>query len=174
MYAALCALIQPGDEVICIEPFFDQYFASIHFQGGVPKFVPLHPPTGSGIKHSADWSIDMDEFRAAFTSKWVSSRSHWLPSWSFDCSLTSDRTKAVIVNTPHNPVGKVFSRKELEEIAKICVEHNVLVLADEVYDSLVYEGSEHVRIAALPGMWERTLTIGSGGSESARGCHQEE
>ena len=88
----------------------------------------------------------MDEFRSAFTP----------------------RTKAIIVNTPHNPSGKVFSRAELEAIAKICVEKNVLVLADEVYDCMVYDGKEHVRIATLPGMWERTLTIGSGGSESDR------
>ncbi|ORX36918.1 pyridoxal phosphate-dependent transferase [Kockovaella imperatae] len=144
-FAALVAHIQPGEEVIVIEPYFDQYFASIHFQGGKPVMVPLHPPTGSGEKTGADWTLDIEEFRAAFTSK----------------------TKAVIVNTPHNPTGKVFSRQELEEIAKICVEKKVLVLSDEVYDCLLYDGTKHVRIAELPGMWERTLTIASAGKSFA-------
>jgi kynurenine aminotransferase len=142
-YAALVAHCEPGDEVILFEPFFDQYFASIHFQHAKPVFVPLHPPTGDGIKSGADWKIDFDELRKAFSPK----------------------TKAIIVNTPHNPVGKVFSRDELEKIAELCIEFNVLCLSDEVYDCMVYDGLEHVRIASLPGMWERTLTIGSGGSE---------
>ena len=145
MFAALTAHCEPGEEVILLEPYFDQYFASIHFQGAKPVFVPLHPPTGEGIKKGSDWVLDFDEFRAAFTPK----------------------TKVVIVNTPHNPVGKVFSRAELEKIAEICIEKNVLVLADEVYDCMVYDGREHVRIATLPGMWERTLTVGSGGSASS-------
>jgi hypothetical protein len=142
-YAALVAHCEPGDEVILFEPFFDQYFASIHFQHAKPVYVPLHPPTGDGVKSGADWKIDFDELRKAFSPK----------------------TKAIIVNTPHNPVGKVFSRDELEKIAQLCIEFNVLCLADEVYDCMVYDGLEHVRIASLPGMWERTLTIGSGGSE---------
>lgn len=143
MYAALTAHLEPGDEVIFIEPYFDQYYATVAFQGAKAVYVPLHPPEGEGIKDGADWKIDIDEFRAAFTSK----------------------TKAVIINTPHNPVGKVFTRKELEEMSKVCIDFNVLVLADEVYDCLVYDGKEHVRIATLPGMWERTLTVLSAGSE---------
>jgi hypothetical protein len=143
-YAALCAHLQPGDEVICFEPFFDQYFATIHFNTGTPKFVPLRPPTGKGIKSCDEWTIDFDELRAAFGPK----------------------TKAIIVNTPHNPVGKVFTREELEKIAELCIEFNVLCLADEVYDCMVYDDKKHIRIAGLPGMWERTLTILSGGSES--------
>ncbi|AAW40632.1 aminotransferase, putative [Cryptococcus deneoformans JEC21] len=145
MFAALTAHCEPGDEVICIEPYFDQYFASIHFQGAKPVFVPLHPPTGKGIKHGGDWTLNIDEFAAAFTPK----------------------TKAVIINTPHNPVGKVFTKEELEQIAKVCIEKNVLVLADEVYDCMVYDGNKHFRIATLPGMWERTLTVGSGGKSFA-------
>ncbi|KAK4684355.1 kynurenine aminotransferase, partial [Tremellales sp. Uapishka_1] len=145
LFAALCAHLHPGDEVICIEPYFDQYFANIVFNGGKPVFVPLHPPTGEGIKSGADWKVDFNEFRAAFTPK----------------------TKAVIINTPHNPVGKVFTRAELEQFAEICIEKNVLVMADEVYDCMVYDDAEHVRIAGLPGMWERTLTIGSGGKSFA-------
>lgn len=142
-YAALCAHLQPGDEVICFEPFFDQYFATIHFNTGTPKFVPLRPPTGKGIKSCDEWTIDFDELRKAFGPK----------------------TKAIIVNTPHNPVGKVFTREELEKIAELCIEFNVLCLADEVYDCMVYDDKKHIRIAGLPGMWERTLTILSGGSE---------
>ena len=142
-YAALCAHLQPGDEVICFEPFFDQYFATIHFNTGTPKFVPLRPPTGKGIKSCDEWTIDFDELRKAFGPK----------------------TKAIIVNTPHNPVGKVFTREELEKIAELCIEFNVLCLADEVYDCMVYDDKKHLRIAGLPGMWERTLTILSGGSE---------
>ena len=141
----MTAFLEPGDEVILIEPYFDQYYASIRFQGAKTVFVPLHPPAqGKGIKSGQDWKIDIDEFRAAF----------------------SDKTKMVIVNTPHNPVGKVFTREELTKIAEVCVEKNVLVLADEVYDCMIYDELEHVRIATLPGMWERTLTVGSGGSES--------
>lgn len=144
MHAAMTAFLNEGDEVILIEPYFDQYYASIRFQGAKTVFVPLHPPSGSGVKSGQDWKIDIDEFRAAFT----------------------DKTKIVIVNTPHNPVGKVFTQEELTQIAEVCVEKNVLVLADEVYDCMVYDGLEHVRLATLPGMWERTLTVGSGGSES--------
>lgn len=145
-YAALVAHVNPGEEVILFEPFFDQYFASIRFQGATPVYVPLHPPADSeGVKSGADWSIDFKELRAAF----------------------SDKTKAIIINTPHNPVGKVFTRQELEQIAELCKEFNVLCLADEVYDCMLYDGVEHVRMASLPGMWERTITIGSGGKSFA-------
>lgn len=145
-YAALVAHLNPGEEVILFEPFFDQYFASIKFQGANAVYVPLHPPAESsttGVTSGADWSIDFTELRKAFNSK----------------------TKAIIVNTPHNPIGKVFTRDELTKIAELCVEFNVLCLADEVYDCMLYDDVEHVRMASLPGMWERTITIGSGGSE---------
>ncbi|KAJ3795173.1 pyridoxal phosphate-dependent transferase [Lentinula aff. detonsa] len=145
-YSVFTAFLEQGDEVIMFEPFFDQYLASVTFNGGVPIYVPLHPPTNASGKFSSDeWKINPEELRAAITP----------------------RTKMIIVNTPHNPVGKVFTRAELEIIAHIAKEHNLLVMADEVYDTLVFDGKEHVRIATLPGMWDRTVTVGSAGKSFA-------
>ncbi|KAF7776039.1 hypothetical protein Agabi119p4_4432 [Agaricus bisporus var. burnettii] len=146
MYSVLTAFLEQGDEVILFEPFFDQYLPSVTFNGGKPVYVPLHPPA-SHIKKptSDDWTIDMDELRRAVTP----------------------RTKIIIVNTPHNPVGKVFTRKELQGIADIAEEFNLLVMSDEVYDSLVFDNKEHVRMANLPGMWDRTVTVGSAGKAFA-------
>ncbi|OBZ76330.1 putative aminotransferase C6B12.04c [Grifola frondosa] len=138
-YSVFVAFLEQGDEVIMFEPFFDQYLPSVTFNGGVPVYVPLHPPKTAN--HSEEWTIDFDELRRAVTP----------------------RTKMIIVNTPHNPVGKVFSRQELEQIAAIAEEHNLIVMSDEVYDTLVFDGREHVRIATLPGMWDRTVTVGSAG-----------
>ncbi|KAJ3891646.1 pyridoxal phosphate-dependent transferase [Lentinula edodes] len=145
-YSVFTAFLEQGDEVIMFEPFFDQYLASVTFNGGVPIYVPLHPPPNASGKFSSDeWKIDPKELRAAITP----------------------RTKMIIVNTPHNPVGKVFTRAELEMIASLAKEHNLLVMADEVYDTLVFDGKEHVRIATLPGMWDRTVTVGSAGKSFA-------
>lgn len=158
---ALCAtilgLVDPGDEVVIFEPAYDAYGPDVIMAGGVSRYVRLHPPLngerGTGIgeqpvprsslhaSRSADWWFDPDDLAAAFT----------------------ERTKAVIVNTPHNPTGKVFTRAELELIAQLCRQHDVIAIADEVYDQLVFDGAEHVPIATLPGMWERTLTINSTG-----------
>ncbi|CDO68688.1 hypothetical protein BN946_scf184652.g15 [Trametes cinnabarina] len=140
-YSVFVAFLEQGDEVIMFEPFFDQYLPSVTFNGGVPVYVPLHPPKHEGSHSSSEWTIDFDELRRALTP----------------------RTKMIIVNTPHNPVGKVFTRQELEQIAAIAEEHNLLVMSDEVYDSLVFDDNEHVRIATLPGMWDRTVTVGSAG-----------
>ncbi|OCH90701.1 PLP-dependent transferase [Obba rivulosa] len=140
-YSVFVAFLEPGDEVIMFEPFFDQYLPSVTFNSGVPVYVPLHPQTSGDKPTSNDWVIDFDELRRAITP----------------------RTKMIIVNTPHNPVGKVFTREELEKIAALAEEHNLLVMADEVYDSLVFGDKEHVRIANLPGMWERTVTVSSAG-----------
>ncbi|EJF56584.1 PLP-dependent transferase [Dichomitus squalens] len=140
-YSVFVAFLEHRDEVIMFEPFFDQYLPSVTFNGGVPVYVPLHPPTAAGKQSSHEWSIDFDELRRAVTP----------------------RTKMIILNTPHNPVGKVFTRHELEQIAAIAEEHNLLVMSDEVYDSLVFDNEEHVRIATLPGMWDRTVTVGSAG-----------
>jgi len=106
----------------------------------------LTPPPHSDRKlTSAEWVFDVDKLRAAITPK----------------------TKMIVVNTPHNPVGKVFTREELTQIADLAKEFNVLVMSDEVYDCLHFDDTEHVRIATLPGMWERTVTVGSGGKSFA-------
>ncbi|KAF9569348.1 PLP-dependent transferase [Agrocybe pediades] len=145
-YSVFTAFLEQGDEVIMFEPFFDQYLPSVTFNGGKPVYVPLHPPSASIKKPTSnDWTIDIDELRRAVTP----------------------RTKMIIVNTPHNPVGKVFTKAELEAIAAIAEEFNLLVMSDEVYDCLVFDGKEHVRIATLPGMWDRTVTVGSAGKAFA-------
>ncbi|KAI0753781.1 PLP-dependent transferase [Fomes fomentarius] len=143
-YAAFTAFIEPDDEVIIFEPFFDQYLPSIAFHGGKCVYVPLHPSTepAPGVKIGRkSWNIDFDELRKAITAK----------------------TKMIVLNSPHNPVGKVFTRAELEKVAQIAEEHNLIVMSDEVYESLVFDGLEHVRFASLPGMWDRTITVGSAG-----------
>lgn len=126
------ALIDPGEEVISFEPFYDSYPASVTMAGGVFRPVTLRPP---------GWTFDPDELRQAF----------------------SPRTRALLLNTPHNPTGKVFSAAELATIAALCAERDVLVLTDEVYDRIVFDGAVHTPMATLPGMWERTLTINSTG-----------
>ncbi|RME51030.1 MAG: aminotransferase class I/II-fold pyridoxal phosphate-dependent enzyme [Caldilineae bacterium] len=139
IFAAIQALVDPGDEVILIEPFYDSYPASVIMAGGRPVYVPLRAP--SGASSAQDWRLDIDELRGAVTS----------------------RTRLLVLNTPHNPVGKVFTREELEEIADVAQEHDLLVLSDEVYEWMTYDDVPHVRIATLPGMWERTVTVGSAG-----------
>lgn len=144
-YSVFAAFLEHGDEVIMFEPFFDQYLASVIFNGGKPVYVPLHPNLEGDKPSSGDWSIDFDELRRTI----------------------SPRTKMIIINTPHNPVGKVFTKLELEKIAELAKEFNLLVMADEVYDCLVYDGKQHLRIANLPGMWERTVTVLSAGKAFA-------
>lgn len=146
LFGAIQALLDPGDEAVVFEPFYDAYVPDIVMAGGVPRYVRLYPPERSGGQEGQSaqtglWWFDPDELRAAFTP----------------------RTKLLLLNTPHNPTGKVFTRAELELIAGLCIEHDVTVLADEVYDQLVFDGAKHLPIATLPGMWERTLTINSMG-----------
>ncbi|KAJ2497425.1 arylformamidase [Coemansia sp. RSA 2052] len=134
-----------GQEVILMEPAFDQYTPNIIMSGGKPVYVPLRVQSAGKdpskeVISSHDWKLDMDELEAAI----------------------NENTRIIVVNTPHNPIGKVFSREELEQIGAIAARHNLLILADEVYEHLTY-GVEHISIATLPGMWERTITVGSAG-----------
>ena len=129
MIAAMLGLLDPGDEVVIFEPFYENYGPDAILSGAVPRYVTLHEP---------DWSIDPDELRAAFTP----------------------RTRGIVVNSPHNPTGKVFTRDELQLIAELCIEHDVIAFTDDIYEHLVYEG-EHVPLATLPGMAERTVSIHS-------------
>ena len=133
MMATMMAIIDPGDEVVIFEPFYENYGPDCIISGAVPRYVTLRAP---------DWSFDADELRAAFSSK----------------------TRAIVVNTPHNPTGKVFTRAELELIAELCTEHGAIAITDEIYEHLVYRG-EHLSIATLPGMADRTITI-SGASKT--------
>jgi N-succinyldiaminopimelate aminotransferase len=127
--AALLGLIEPGDEVLLIDPAYDAYGAAVALAGGVRRTVALRPP---------DWALDPDALRAA----------------------VGPRTRVLLLNTPHNPTGKVFARDELEAIAGVCREHDLIAITDEVYEHLVFDG-EHVPLATLEGMAERTLTISS-------------
>ncbi|KAJ3292407.1 Kynurenine--oxoglutarate transaminase 3 [Borealophlyctis nickersoniae] len=127
-----------------MQPFYDSYPASVSLAGGIPVMVSLRPPTDRPAETSDDWKLDFEEIRKA---------------------VKPGKTKMIIVNNPHNPIGKVFTRSELEAIARIATEFNLLVLADEVYETLVYSDSVSpmIKFASLPGMFERTITVGSAG-----------
>jgi aspartate/methionine/tyrosine aminotransferase len=129
MIAAMLGLLDPGDEVIVFEPFYENYGPDAVLSGARPCYVTLHEP---------DWSIDPDELRRAF----------------------GPNTRGLVLNSPHNPTGKVFTREELGLIAELCIEHDVIAFTDDIYEHLVYEG-EHIPLATLPGMAERTVSIHS-------------
>ena len=130
--SALLGLVDPGDEVIVLEPYYDSYVAVIQMAGGVRRPVTLRAP---------DFRLPVDELRAA----------------------VSPRTTAILLNSPHNPTGTVLRREELGAIAAVAIEHDLVVISDEVYEHLAFDGLPHIPIATLPGMAERTLTISSGG-----------
>jgi aminotransferase len=134
MLATLLAVLNPGDEVIIFEPFYENYGPGCIIAGAEPVFVPLEPP---------DWTFDPERLARAITP----------------------RTRAIVFNSPNNPSGKVFSRAELQAIADLCLRHGLVAITDEIYEHIVYDGQEHVPIATLPGMAERTITI-SGISKS--------
>jgi aminotransferase len=134
MLSTLLAVLDPGDEIVIFEPFYENYGPGAIISGAQPVYVPLEPP---------DFSFDPDRLRRAFTP----------------------RTRAIVFNSPNNPTGKVFTVAELETIAALCRERDVLAITDEIYEHIVFDGRRHVPIATLPGMWDRTVTI-SGVSKS--------
>jgi len=130
MIASLKAIINPGDEVIIFEPFYENYGADTILSGATPRYITLRPPT---------WDFDIDELRKSFNR----------------------HTKAIIINSPNNPTGKVFTKSEFNEIADLCIKWDVIVITDEIYEHILYDDSEHISMASLPGMNERTVTINS-------------
>ncbi|HJY88186.1 MAG TPA: aminotransferase class I/II-fold pyridoxal phosphate-dependent enzyme, partial [Candidatus Acidoferrales bacterium] len=128
MMAAMMAVINPGDEIVIFEPYYENYGPDAILSGAAPRFVKLRPP---------DWSFDREELAAAFGTQ----------------------TKAVILNTPNNPTGKVFRREELEFIRDLCVRWNALAITDEIYEHILYDDAEHISIARVEGMRDRTITI---------------
>jgi len=133
MISTLMAITNPGDEIVVFEPFYENYGPDAILCGATPRFVKLHPPADA----EDDWILDERELRRAF----------------------GNRTKAIIVNTPNNPTGKVFTRAELELIRDLCQEFNVLAITDEIYEHILYDGTEHIPLATVEGMRERTITI---------------
>jgi len=128
MIASLLAIVNPGDEVIIFEPFYENYGPDTILSGAIPRFVTLHGP---------DWHFDERELKGAF----------------------NHRTRAIIINTPNNPTGRVFSREEMEFIARLCRKWDVLAVTDEIYEHILYDGNSHCSMAALSGMRDRTVTI---------------
>lgn len=129
MMASMLACIDPGDEVIVFEPFYENYGPDAVLAGATPKYVRMREP---------EWRFDPDELKAAFTN----------------------RTRAIVINSPNNPTGKVFTREELGQIAELCQKWDVLAISDEIYERIVYSGHSHVPMASLPGMADRTITTG--------------
>jgi aminotransferase len=136
MMATMMAIIDPGDEVIVFEPFYENYGPDAILSGATPRYVTLREPSAA---LGTEWTFDPDELAAAF----------------------NERTKAIILNTPNNPTGKVFSREELQTIAALCHKWDAVAISDEIYEHIIYDGMPHVPIASIDGMSERTVTINS-------------
>jgi aminotransferase len=132
MISTLLALVDPGDEVIVFEPFYENYGPDAILCGATPRFVALTPDPATGF-----WTFDRKELSEAFGPK----------------------TRAIVINTPNNPTGKVFTREELSFIADLCQKHDVVAVTDEIYEHILYDGATHVSLASLPGMRERTVTV---------------
>lgn len=130
MIATLKAIINPGEEIIVFEPFYENYSADGILSGATPRYVTLDLP---------DWEFSFKELERTFNEK----------------------TKAIIINTPHNPTGKVFSQQELEEVARLCIKWDTYAITDEIYEHILYDGEEHISLATIPGMANRTITINS-------------
>ncbi|ESO98371.1 hypothetical protein LOTGIDRAFT_213992 [Lottia gigantea] len=144
LVCAIESVVKPGDEVLIFEPFFDCYKEMVETVGGIPIFIPLHPPEPP------------DPLRQLDSDNWTFSEEYIL-------SHIRPNTKAVLLNSPSNPLGKLFSKSELEIIRDVCIEFDLTCISDEVYEWIVFDERKHMKIAAMEGMWERTLTIGSAG-----------
>ena len=130
IFGTILGLVDPDDEVIIFEPYYDSYLPAVQLAGGMPRLYTLRPP---------DWSVDEARLTALF----------------------SDKTKLILVNTPHNPTGKVYTEAELRLIADLCLKYDAIAVMDEVYEHIIFDGREHISMAALPGMGNRTVTISS-------------
>ena len=139
MMATMIAIIDPGDEVVIFEPFYENYGPDAILSGATPRYVTLHEPEASAAPGTpqSDWWFDPEELAAAF----------------------NDKTKAIIINTPNNPTGKVFSKDELEMIATLCRKWDAIAISDEIYEHIIYDGRQHVPIATIEGMADRTITL---------------
>ncbi|PDW01539.1 aminotransferase class I/II-fold pyridoxal phosphate-dependent enzyme [Candidatus Viridilinea mediisalina] len=181
LFGAIQALLNPGDEAIIFEPFYDAYVPHVTMAGGVPRFVRLHPPRPTGQATGANQTltpITLEHTASSSTQKPIGTPCSAIcnlqstivngiteGAWWFDPdelrAAFTPRTRLLLLNTPHNPTGKVYTQAELALIAELCIEHNVIVIADEVYDQLTFGAATHIPIATLPEMWARTLTINS-------------
>lgn len=161
LFCSIMAFVSPGDEVLIIDPAFDAYKPMVEIAQGRPVYVPLRLTDKSKSSYSVQ--LGQKDKNSSDTQRVISSAGYELDMAEFAQKITN-KTKVLILNTPNNPLGKMYSRSELRSIANICKEHNILVIADEVYEQMFYDNqSNHLSISQMPGMWDRTITIGSAG-----------